>query len=389
MKDTKPELRQTAAFEQPFESQLFFNRPAGRLALALTGWTVVAIIAATTAFIAFRGNSFAQWLALFRPMIVYYYSWAVFALLIYQLVMRLNFSLARLPWLLLLHAGLLTFISLAMPFIVHANQWREWLYGERAIGFRFLGLFIYLFILISCLLLKSYRVGRDQERRVKAEALRTSMLENQLSMARMDVLKTQINPHFLFNALNSIAALIETAKNQQAYTAVELLGGLLRSTLDQARSEFVSLQQELEFIRCYFELEKIRYGDRLSFIIDAPADCIARKVPSLLLQPLVENAIKHAVAVSHKAVTVELQVNCDPASLSVAIRDDGPGFQAALLQADETTGAAAGSASGLGLINIRQRLQLLYGGRHRLVLNNRDSGGAEIKMTLPTDDLID
>lgn len=366
-------------FIEPFESRLFFNRRPGKIALALTGWTVIAIIGATTAFIAFQGQTFGQWLGLFQPMIAYYYTWAIFSLVIYQLVMRIEFTAARAPWIVLVHGGFLSLITLSMPFIVHGQQWRDWLYGERAAGFHFLGLFIYLFILVSCLLLKSYRAGRDQERLARAEALRVSMLENQLSIARMDVLKTQINPHFLFNALNSIGALIETGENQRAYAATELLGGLLRSTLDQSRSEYVPLKEELEFIRCYFELEKIRYGERLNFHITDAAECGDRQVPSLLLQPLVENAIKHAVAPSHDPVSVWLDVVCNQNSLTISISDNGPGFDD---KADENTGKDK-PGTGLGLANIRQRLQLLYPDRHRLVLSNRDDGGAQVLIEMP------
>lgn len=383
-------------FEQPFESRLFFHRRPGRIFLALVGWTVVAIIGATTAFIAFQGSSFGEWVFLFRPMIIYYYTWALLSLVIYQMVTRVRFTLWRAPWIVLMHAGFLGLITVAMPFIVHGENWRLWLFGARSIGFHFLGLFIYLFILTSCLLLTTYRSAREQERRAKTEALRVSLLETQLSTARMDALKTQINPHFLFNALNSIGALIETRDNTKAYEAVSLLGELLRTALDQSHNERVPLERELAFLHSYLQLEQIRYGERLRYRIDVAPECLNEVVPALILQPLAENVIKHAVSRAGEAVSIVLTIRCEPQRLSLCLEDDGPGFTDEMVQRLEQQTATApvsgpndlaeGLSGGLGLRNIAQRLRLLYGNQHHFQLQNRSDGGARVQILIPRQD---
>jgi LytS/YehU family sensor histidine kinase len=214
-------------------------------------------------------------------------------------------------------------------------------------------------------------VTRDREAR--EARLRSSLLENQLNLARMDALKMQVNPHFLFNALNSIAALIETDRNVEAYHTTELLGGLLRSALDQSSDRFLTLQQELEFVERYINVEKVRFGSRITFRVTADEACRATQVPALILQPLIENSIKHAVNRSTAPVAIELYARQSGELLELRLTDNGPG-----LAADSTAGG------GYGLANIHKRLALAYHGAAQLRVENRRDGGVCATLVLPS-----
>jgi len=126
--------------------------------------------------------------------------------------------------------------------------------------------------------------------------VRASQLEAQLSEARLQALKMQLQPHFLFNALHTIGQLIRTGQDALAVRVVAGLGDLLRRVLDGASTQEVPLKQELEFLRSYLDIEQIRFGERLKAVVDAEAETLDAQVPYLILQPLVENAIRHGIA---------------------------------------------------------------------------------------------
>jgi signal transduction histidine kinase len=342
-------------------------------AIVLT-WTIVAVIATTTAFIAIRGDRLAIWMQIFGPMLLYYSVWVVISLLIYRIVQTLHGSPARRALAVAAHLGLFMTVTLSLPFIVHFSDWQTWLYGARAPGFHTLAAVIYVLNLVGSLLIRFYRLSVARDREARDARLRSSLLENQLNLARMDALKMQINPHFLFNALNSIAALIETDRNVEAYHTTELLGGLLRSALDQSSDRFLSLEQELEFVRRYVDVEKIRFGSRISFDVQIDADCKENEVPALILQPLIENSIKHAVNRSADVVSIVLLAKEQNGKLLIELTDNGPGMS-------DTNGIG----DGYGLGNIRKRLELLYDGAARFDVSNRPQGGVRAALTLPLD----
>lgn len=346
--------------------------PAGlpTLAAVIFTWAIVAVIATTTAFIALGGDSLMQWLNIFRPMTLYYAVWAVISLVIYWLVETLSGSPTQRLFAVLTHLTFFAVIAVSMPFIVHWDNWPLWLYGERAIGFHTLAAFIYALNLAGSYLIRFYRLSVQRDREAREARLRSSLLENQLNLARMDALKMQINPHFLFNALNSIAALIETERKVEAYHATELLGGLLRRSLDQSGERLLPLAKEVEFVQRYIDVEKVRFGDRIQFDTHIDEVAIDADVPILILQPLIENAIKHSVRQSTDTVQIVLTASTSDDDLRIALCDDGPGL-------------ANDSAEGYGLSNTRQRLELMYADDFTFDLTNRKAGGACATLTLP------
>ena len=227
-----------------FKTRVLMSNAKTLAALTLT-WVIVAVIATTTAFIAVQGSEVSHWLRIFSSMLLYYSVWVFVSLLIYRIVDRCAGTPAKRALGVLLHLLLFTTVALSLPFLVHFNEWPLWLYGARAPGFHTLAVVVYVLNLVGALLIRFYRLSVTRGREAQEARLRSSLLENQLNLARMDALKMQINPHFLFNALNSIAALIETDRKPEAYHATELLGDLLRSALDQSSDRFPCCQTVL------------------------------------------------------------------------------------------------------------------------------------------------
>jgi sensor histidine kinase YesM len=211
----------------------------------------------------------------------------------------------------------------------------------------------------------------DYARRFRARELRAARLEARLAEARLQVLKMQLHPHFLFNTLHAISALIHQDV-EVADRMIARLGDLLRATLDNADTHEVSLREELDFIQPYLEIEQARLGPRLEVRFQIEPDTLDAQVPNLLLQPLVENAIRHGVTPRAETGRVEIRARRSEGLLHVEIRDDGPGLVANL---DEVF------QKGLGLANTRARLRQLYGADHGLELHNRQ--GLLVAVTLP------
>ena len=220
----------------------------------------------------------------------------------------------------------------------------------------------------------------DYHDRYRERDLRASRLETQLARARLDALRMQLNPHFLFNALNAVAAQV---RGGRATAAVEMLGGLgdlLRYALESGEEPLVPLWQELAFLDRYLDIERIRFGDRLAVAIDVPAHLRAARVPPLLLQPLVENAVRHGIAPRDAPGRVEVRARRDGDRLIVSVRDDGIGLGSR--RALRRDGAPV-APSGVGLANTRARLEELYGDRHAFEIGARSGGGVEVTVGFP------
>ena len=201
------------------------------------------------------------------------------------------------------------------------------------------------------------------------ERLRRSELEARLLEARMAALEARLHPHFLFNALNTIASLIRTGDTRLAVRSVARLGDLMRSLLLEDGQE-VPLAQELDFVERYLELEQARFGARLSTRIDADAAVLNALVPRLLLQPLVENALRHGIEPSPEPGRVEIRAARSGRMLELTVRDTGDGH-----------GNGAPSTC-IGLANTRARLLQLYGDRQELALSH-GGAGTVARVTIP------
>ena len=187
--------------------------------------------------------------------------------------------------------------------------------------------------------------------------------------AQLRALNYQLNPHFLFNALNTISALVIRGEMEPAEHAIDALSGFLRITLSLEPTKTVSLEDELKLQHSYLQIEQVRYASRLAVSIDVPVSLLSAQVPPLILQPLVENVIKHAVARSRAPVRLRLEASSHTGRLQIAVENDGP--------------MVTERGAGVGLLNIRERLDLFYGAGAALECSPMPEGGFRALITLP------
>jgi two-component system LytT family sensor kinase len=237
---------------------------------------------------------------------------------------------------------------------------------------------IYWLILIAINALDYYQSFRVAE--VKASELRA-----QLAQAQLQALKMQLHPHFLFNTLNSISALLHRDA-EAADRMVARLGDFLRLTLDNSGDQEVTLEQELEFLRCYLEIETVRFQDRLSVETDIEPETLRARVPNLILQPLVENAIRHGISRQSAPGRLAIRAARFGARLRVQVEDNGPGL-ALINESDAHSSIPAstrsGGTGGVGLSNTRARLEHLYGAEHRFEFTRATPRGMIVTLEIP------
>lgn len=209
----------------------------------------------------------------------------------------------------------------------------------------------------------------------REKSLRSEALAHQ---AQLLMLRYQLNPHFLFNTLNAISTLVLSQATDQANEMLTKLSKFLRYSLDHSPLDRVSLAHELDSSRLYLDIEKVRFAERLRLEFEIAPDAQSALVPTMLLQPIVENSIKHAVSKSEKGGTIRISAHRVGERLRLEVSDDGPG----LSRRDTGTGGVALSP-GVGVSNIRNRLQEMYGDRHHLVFSNVESGGLMVTVEIP------
>jgi signal transduction histidine kinase len=199
-------------------------------------------------------------------------------------------------------------------------------------------------------------------------------LKASLSEARLAALRHQLSPHFLFNALNTVSMLIRQGRSDDALSMLAEFGGLMRDLLRESPDHEVSLAEELDFVRRYLEVERLRFSDRLAVSIDPAGGAASARVPSLILQPLVENAVRHGIARRAAAGRNAVTIRTTGATLELTVADDGPGLPGRLDQ---------GPAGGVGLTNVRARLAQSYGELAGLSLASVPGGGVNATVHLP------
>ncbi len=215
--------------------------------------------------------------------------------------------------------------------------------------------------------------ARRREREAAALAVRAARLEAGLAEARLRALGAQLHPHFLFNALNTVSAYTEREPATARRLMAEL-GALLRAALDHAARPEVAVREELAFLDAYLAIERARFEERLAVTVRADADALDALAPGFLLQPLVENAIKHGVAPREAGGRVEVAVRRAGDRLAVRVEDDGVGLP---------PGWTMAGGAGVGLRNVADRLEGLYPGRHRLRVGAGAGGGVRVEVELP------
>lgn len=246
-----------------------------------------------------------------------------------------------------------------------------YLFSKLSVAYAISNLFKYWIIVLGHLGWHYYTAYRERER--QAAALATELVQ-----ARLQALRMQINPHFLFNTLNTISALIHDHPDA-ADRMVVRLSELLRRTLDRGDVQEVPLREEIDFLKSYLEIEQMRFPDRLTVTWSVEPKTRELLVPHLILQPLVENALRHGIMPREEAGRIEIGARLvDGAHLEMTVRDNGKGLNGA-----DGLSQNGHGRQGIGLKNVRSRLTQLYGGAQEFTLANAAGGGVEARVRIP------
>jgi len=348
-----------------------------RVALIWGIWTVVALFFSTQVYMMYySGNQPIPYAKAFFVQASACYLWALATPLVLWLARR--FRIDRNNWRknVFLHAGLSVALSSALivlHFVIYMNIMGSTSKLTPFWTFDYLywnldrWLLVYWFIFVMSHASNYYRSYREGE-------LKASQLRTQLAQAQLEALKMQVHPHFLFNTLHSISALL-SKDTDAARKMISRLGDFLRLTLESGGATEVTLQQELEFLNGYLEIERIRFQDRLTTDIRVDPEVLNVRVPNLILQPIVENAMRHAIARTDEG-HVEITAMPRNGSVRIEVKDNGPG----ILADPKVLGR---NSRGVGLANTQARLSGLYGTAAKFELRNRPSGGLTVVLEVP------
>lgn len=252
-----------------------------------------------------------------------------------------------------------------LPVVVGDLRWMN--------GWSYTPALIYLLLIFGLYGAAFYRNWQSGQRLTGELRIANARLETRLVRASLDALKMQLHPHFLFNTLNSITGLIRSDRTREAEDMVAGLGELLRRSLDHRQEAMETLEHEISFLRRYFEIESIRFQDRLKVEFDLAPNCQGALVPSLILQPLAENAMKHGISKDPSAGRLHIGAHRDGTRLVLTVYNDGP-----FLPKDDAL-----LRNGIGVQNTIARLQMLYGDEARLWLRDQPPHGVRAEIILP------
>ena len=355
------------------------SRPVPRWLLVFGFWTLIVLAYSTRGEVRLPSQWVPiSWLDAFKAAVAQWYPWAVLSVAIYWVNRKLPVAPDALVPRLLIHVPLSIVFTVAYTYmfrgatvLLGAPNDPNWI-GETIletashVTYR-LGTFVYWAIAMIC-------VAVDYQSNLKDREIRTADLERLLSEARLATLRSQLDPHFLFNTLNSISAYVES-EPRQARLMIEQLGDLLRLSLEHADQHEIPLERELTFVDRYIQLQLVRFADRLDVQVRVDSEVMTAAVPTFLLQPLVENAIRHGTSKLSAAGVIELCAWRSGDRLHVRVRDNGPGLPG---------GWSLGRHIGIGLGNTRARLEQLYGhGEYSLEVAPDDTRGTSVDVTFP------
>jgi sensor histidine kinase YesM len=242
----------------------------------------------------------------------------------------------------------------------------------KPVGARYLGAILLDFALLAAWSALYY--GINYFLLLEEQINQREKLESQASTAQLAMLRYQLNPHFLFNTLNSISTLVLLKQTERANAMLARLSSFLRYTLVNEPASKVTLAQEVETLKLYLEIEKMRFEDRLRPHFRVDADTIGARLPSLLLQPLIENAIKYAVTASEDGADIWITAMREGQGVRIEVADNGKA---------EGQELSASPSTGVGLANIRDRLSQAYGAAHRFETRTNDKGGFSVIIDIP------
>jgi sensor histidine kinase YesM len=315
---------------------------------------------------------------LFAAMLLSWLPWALATPVVLRLQRQYPLQRTMLaPW--LIHAVALVIIAVISGLwdAVLQKFLHPWSSTSAALSFVMLSLTKFYGELLSCVVLYSVvlLVGHMLESRERLALQRTeaARLNEQLSKAQLNALRQQIEPHFLFNTLNAISGLVREERNEAAVGMIAGLSDLLRHTLRDSKTQEVPLEEELQFLQKYLDIQKIRFADRLQLSVDIDREFFSARVPSFILQPIVENAVKHGIAARANGGAIRITAIRSNGLITFRVYNDGPSLPAGWEK----------NQSGVGISNVRNRLQSLYGNAFDLTIRNQAPGGVEVSVSMP------
>lgn len=360
--------------EEQSRIDFLLNRRRVRYGLIWGAWTIVALFFSTQVYMMYyAGKQPIPYIKAFVVQASACYLWALATPLVLWLARRYRIGRSNWPRLVALHlAASLGLISvlLTLHFVIYMFVIGRGLSFMKGLDYVYSNLdrwlLVYWFILLMSHAYNYYHSYRQGE-------LKASQLKTQLVQSQLEALKMQVQPHFLFNTLHSISALL-SQDTEAARKMITRLGDFLRLTLENSGAMEVTLRQEMEFLNGYLEIERIRFRDRLTTDISVDPEILDARVPNLILQPIVENAMRHAIANSD-AGRVEIVAATRNGSLKIQVKDNGPGLS--------TKRLTSSGGLGVGLANTKARLERLYGSEHKLELENGAAGGLIVTLEIP------
>lgn len=348
-----------------------------QLFLVMAGWTILGLFFATQNYL--HSSRFnprpMSWAQVVRSTLPDWYLWAAISPIIVWLSRRV--TRRQRPVGQIVAAHLVVGLAIAMLHLVLAVTVVLWLYPPTDYALAWKKTFLFNFglqyhwnVVTYAAIVATLR-SRDFFHMFVAGQTRAWQLESQLAQAQARALQMQVRPHFLFNALNAVAEMIH-AQPAQAEEMLLRLADLMRRNLRATVQPEITLEEELVFVRAYLGIESVRFGDRLQVVVDVEPELLAALVPNLVLQALVENAVRHGTSRVAGVGRIEIEARREGADLRVDVRDNGPGLRV----------PAHGDGAGIGLANTRARLSQMYGTRGVLEI---DAGvdGARVRVRLP------
>lgn len=349
-----------------------------RIAWWLAGSVIAAVaLAFGMSRIADAEGADVLWLDLFADASLYVLSWVIVLPLLLWATRRLPLDARRTRWRLpaaIVARPLLALLATPVQLMLHfvlvatgivatpaASAWAE-SGGMFFVGRFYEGVVFSLLVIIADTLL-------SRQRSEHARQLQAARLESQLAEARLSALAMELQPHFLFNTLNAISSLVHSDP-MGADKMIARLSTLLRRTLDAGQRPLATLDEELALLALYLDIQRVRFGDRLTVSIDVEDAVRDAEVPRLLLQPLVENAMQHGLSPKIGPVRLEVRARRNANTLEIEISDDGVGLGSPV-------------SEGTGLTNTRSRLAQLYPGQHTLALRGGHGGGVHVGIVMP------
>lgn len=340
-------------------------------------WLAIALFNATQTVLVMRAEGMHHaWVALYATQLFAWLPWAATTPFVLALGERFRIERPMVTTIAVHLAGCLAIDAISAAWIALLERLLDpWanttsdahfvaLWIDHACNNLLQSLFLYGAVLAAGHIVRS-------RRRLAQQQIDAALMREALTRAQLEALRRQIEPHFLFNALNSAVALVREGRSAAAVDTLIALSDVLRQLMENSPRQEVALGEELQFLAQYLAIQKTRFADRLRIEIDVPDSLLDARVPCLVLQPLVENAIRHGIAVRAGEGHVRLAASCKDAHLHLTVYNDGPAL------------APTTAPHSVGLANVRTRLQHLYGNAFVFDLHDMPPGGVEAALSLP------